>query len=189
MARRVVYEKEKIIEKAFKLLKKEGMEAITARKLGYYMKTSPAPIYHSFESMDELKAVLIQKAKNLFLEYIHEDRTGIVFLNIGLGFCIFAKEESNLFQNIFLNPNVERNIFDQFVELTQNEINKDPRFDKIEEKTKKALFFDCWIYAQGLATFVALHQLNASEEEIKEMLMRCPGYMIHSALGKKSKKS
>ena len=40
MARRVVYEKEKIIEKAFKLLKKEGMEAITARKLGYYMKTS-----------------------------------------------------------------------------------------------------------------------------------------------------
>lgn len=182
MARRVVYEKEKIIEKAFKLFKKEGMEAVTARKLAYYMKTSPAPIYHSFESMDELKAILLQKAKDLFLEYIHEDRTGIVFLNIGLGFCTFAKEESNLFQNVFLNPNVEKNIFDQFVELTQTEINKDPRFDNVEEKAKKALFFDCWVYAQGLATFVALGQLDATEEGLTEMLKRCPGHMIHSTL-------
>lgn len=182
VARKVVYEKEKIVEKAFKLLKKDGMEAITARKLATYMKTSPAPIYHSFSSMEELKAVLVQKAKDLFLEYIHKDRTGIVFLNIGLGFCIFAREESNLFQNIFLNPNLERNIFDQFVELTQNEINKDSRFDKVEEKAKKALFFDCWVYAQGLATFVALGQLDATDEELTEMLMRCPGHMIYNTL-------
>ena len=37
MARRVVFDREKIVEKAFKMLKKEGMEAITARKLGDYM--------------------------------------------------------------------------------------------------------------------------------------------------------
>ena len=30
MARKVVFDRERIIEKAFKMLKKEGMEAITA---------------------------------------------------------------------------------------------------------------------------------------------------------------
>lgn len=185
VSRKVVYEKEKIVEKAFKLLKKEGMEAITARKLGAYMKTSPAPIYHSFESMDELKLVLVQKAKELFLEYINKDRTGIHFLNIGLGFCIFAREERNLFKNIFLNSNVEKNILEQFVELTQSEINRDPRFLGVDEEVKSALIFDSWTYAQGLATFVALGHLKATDEQLTKLLMRCPAKMIYNTLGVK----
>lgn len=75
MARKVVFDRERIIEKAFKMLKKEGMEAITARKLGDYMNASPAPIYNSFRSMEELKEVLVEKAKALFLDYIQNNRT------------------------------------------------------------------------------------------------------------------
>src|SRR3712207_4590395 len=182
MARRVVLDREKIIEKAFKMLKKEGMEAITARKLGDYMKASPAPIYNSFRSMEELKEVLIQKAKALFLDYIQNNRTELPFLNMGLGFCIFAKEESNLFRNIFLNPNIEGNIIEQFREVSQQEITKDSRFDNISEEKKTELFFDCWTYAQGLASFIALGQIEATEAELIDMLLRGPGYLVHKKL-------
>src|SRR3712207_8033235 len=94
-------------------------------------------LYNSFRSMEELKEVLIQKAKALFLEYIQNNRTELPFLNMGLGFCIFAKEESNLFRNIFLNPNTEGNIIEQFREVSQQEIVKDGRFDSISERSEE----------------------------------------------------
>ncbi|AVQ17329.1 MULTISPECIES: TetR/AcrR family transcriptional regulator [Fusobacterium] len=182
MARKVVFDRERIIEKAFKMLKKEGMEAITARKLGDYMNASPAPIYNSFRSMEELKEVLVEKAKALFLDYIQNNRTELPFLNMGLGFCIFAKEESNLFRNIFLNPNIEGNIIEQFREISQQEIIKDSRFDNISEDRRTEIFFDCWTYAQGLASFIALGQIAATEAELIDMLLRGPGYLIHKKL-------
>ncbi|KDE66666.1 transcriptional regulator, partial [Fusobacterium necrophorum DJ-1] len=94
----------------------------------------------------------------------------------------FAKEESNLFRNIFLNPNTEENIIEQFREVSQQEIIKDSRFDNISEERRTELFFDCWTYAQGLASFIALGQIEATEAELIDILLRGPGYLVHKKL-------
>lgn len=187
MARKELFGKEKIIEKAFQLFKDEGMEEITARKLAAYMKSSPAPIYHSFDSMEELKKILLDKAKELFLEYIQEDRTGLIFLNIGLGFCTFAREERNLFKNIFLSPNKGKSIFEHFTQLSKEEIEKDSRFKKLNASVKDNLFFDCWTYVQGLASLICMKQITVDDEEIKKILMRAPAYLIYKRLEESQK--
>ena len=45
MPKKVIYTKEQIVEKAYELLKVEGLNSITARNLAKNLKTSPAPIY------------------------------------------------------------------------------------------------------------------------------------------------
>ena len=92
MPKKVLFSRELIIKKSFELFKEEGIEAISARHVGRILDASPAPIYKSIGSMEILKEELIGKAKNLFMEYLTKKRTGIKFLDIGMGIAIFARE-------------------------------------------------------------------------------------------------
>ena len=106
MPKKVLFSKELIIEKAFELFKEEGIESISARNVGKILDASPAPIYKSIGSMKNLKKELIKKAKDLFIEYLSKRRTGIKFLDIGMGISIFAREEKQLFLQVFSKDNI-----------------------------------------------------------------------------------
>ena len=75
MPKKVIYTREEIIEKAYEMLKSEGLNQITARTLAKKLKTSPAPIYGHFDSMEVLKDELVKKAREQFLNYIIKNYT------------------------------------------------------------------------------------------------------------------
>ncbi len=91
-------EKEKIIEKAFEILRKEGFRSITARNLAKELNTSTMPIYVHFKSINEVKFLLLKKAHQLLLEYQKKNWTEYPFMNTGVGYIMFAKEEKILFR-------------------------------------------------------------------------------------------
>ena len=107
MAKKVLFSKEIIVDRSFELFKEEGIEAISARNVAKMLDSSPAPIYKSIGSMRNLKKELIKRAKDLFIEYLTKKRTGIKFLDIGMGISIFAREEKQLFLQIFSKDNIE----------------------------------------------------------------------------------
>ncbi len=180
MPKKVIYTKEQIVEKAYELLKVEGLNSITARNLAKSLKTSPAPIYGYFSSMDLLKDELIKKAKEQFLTYVANPYTEMPFLNAGMGFVIFAREEKELFCSIFLMTSSYRDIITEFKELIFEEIDKDPRFININLDKKNWLFEKCWTYAHGFATLVSMgFHKDSSDENIKKNLLDLGIFFSH----------
>ncbi len=183
MPKKTVYSKEFIIEKSFELFKQYGVDYITARNVAHYLNCSPIPIYSSIGSMEDLKEELIKLTKNLFIDYISKKRTGVKFLDIGMGICIFSREEKKIFSDIFLREKSEKNLFDEFTRLIHNEIEKDNRFSSFEKNKKEEMFIDCWIFAYGLSTLIATGYIeNPSDEYIKQKLLNNPAKLLYRIL-------
>lgn len=64
------FTREEIIETAFQLARSDGLEKITARELGKRLGSSARPIFTVFESMEEVKAEVIARAKELYKQYV-----------------------------------------------------------------------------------------------------------------------
>ena len=69
MPPKVTFTKESIIEAAFELATEKGLKSISARLVAQKLKSSTAPVYSYFKSMDELKEVVRNKAIRQLLEY------------------------------------------------------------------------------------------------------------------------
>ena len=185
MPKKPIFTKEHIYKTAFELFKKEGLESISARNLAKKLKSSPAPIYSYYATIDDLKIELLDNAKKLFLEYIKQEPTDLIFLNIGFGICSFARDEKELFQTIFLKQSLckKNKLIREFRDLIREEMTEDHRFDIMDEKEKMDLYLDAWTYGHGLATLIATNYFEEiSDEEIRERLLAGAGTIIHKRL-------
>ncbi len=90
--------KEAMIEGAFRLVREQGQEALTARNLASFLGCSTQPIMYQFPNMDALKDLAYQKADTFHTEYI---LAGADLLEIGLRYIRFAEEEPHLFRFLF----------------------------------------------------------------------------------------
>jgi len=185
MPKKPIFTKEQVYKKAFEVFKVEGIDGISARNLAKSLGASPAPIYSFYSSIDNLKHELLDDAKKLFLEYVKKERTNSIFLNIGMGICIFAREEKELFQAIFLRESLgKRNeVIREFRDLIKEEMSKDSRFDNLDDEFKTNLYLDCWMYAHGFATLIATNYFeDASDEVIEKRLMEAAATMVYKRL-------
>lgn len=90
--------KEAMIEGAFRLVREQGYEALTARNLASFLGCSTQPIMYQFPNLDDLRDLTYQKADLFHTEYI---LTAGDLLEIGLRYVQFAKEEPLLFKFLF----------------------------------------------------------------------------------------
>ena len=188
MPKKVLFSKELILEKACELFKEEGIEYISSRNVGKILDASPAPIYKSIGSMRNLKKELIKKAKDLFIEYLVKKRTGIKFLDIGMGISIFAREEKQLFLQVFSKDNIEGSLIDEFLNLIREEIKKDERLIRIDKEKQEELLVSCWVFAHGLSTLIATGFFkNPTDEFIENTLRVAPAKLFYEYIRKYSK--
>lgn len=189
MGKKATYTSEMVISTSFELFKEYGIEYISARNVAKHLKSSPVPIYSTVGSMEKLKTELIIRAKDLFMEYINKNRTGLKFVDIGMGIVIFAREESKLFSNVFLKELSSTEIFDEFVNLIFREMHNDMRFAKLTNQDKKEIFMDCWTYVHGLATLVATKYINHPNDNfIKDSIMNNAAKRLYDFLEMKNNK-
>ncbi|MGL5088703.1 MAG: TetR/AcrR family transcriptional regulator [Cetobacterium sp.] len=183
MPKKAIFKKEQIHNKAFEMFEKYGLDEITARNLAKALNCSPAPIYSCYSSMDELKTELIEEAKKIFLQYVMEPETDMVFLNSGIGLCRFAKDEKQLFKSIFLRDNSYANLLKKFRDVMRIEMEKDERFNNLPIEFKYDLFLDCWLIGHGLATLIATDYFeNPTNEFIKEKLLNTGAVLLYKKL-------
>lgn len=172
MPKKVVFTRDDVVTKGFEMLKESGLNSITARNIAKSLKSSPAPIYSYYSSMDELKDELIEIAKEQFLVYLKKPYTDMVFLNVGMGIVVFAREEQELFDSIFLKNSSYKDLITEFKNIIYKELEDDSRFEGVSQEKKDWLLDKCWIFAHGLATLVSTNFLkNITDEYIKENLL------------------
>ena len=92
MVRKTQFSREDVVNAAFQVVKNEGIEQLSARKVAQELGSSTAPVYSNFENMEELETEVFAKAARLMLEYSTEAHTDNPFLNMGIGILKYAWE-------------------------------------------------------------------------------------------------
>lgn len=101
------FSEENIVNAAFSVVRENGMGALSTRLIAKTLNSSTMPIYSYMKSKKNLEDKLMDKALDLLNTYQLKKRTGDLFIDMGAGFVLFAKNEKNLFRFIYDERNVQ----------------------------------------------------------------------------------
>lgn len=174
MPTQIKISKEMILETAFEIVRKEGIDKLSNRELANQLKCSIRPIYYQFENVEELKKALYRKIEKYFYQFLLNHRIeGIPqYKQIGINYIKFAKKEKKLFQALFMSE----------VGLSLNDfVSKDGEdFQEIEKLIKistnlndenmKNFHTKMWIFCHGMATLVANNTVSLTDNQIQQLL-------------------
>jgi len=156
--------KEQIVDKAFSILRKEGFQGLTVRRLAGELGCSTQPIYYYFSNMEELKKELYVKAREFFVEYVRSIELPASkesqFLEAGVAYIKGAKQENQLFHFICLEHNYALEEIHDLMKGTHLSLKESD------------LFLNLWLYAHGIACIVANNDVPVNEDEVRTLLTR-----------------
>lgn len=195
MPRLAKFKKEEIINAAFMLVKEESFSMLTARNLAKRLNSSSKVIFGYFTSMDELKKEVINRAKELYGNYIKENikNSDRPFLGVGIGYIKFAADETSLFKLLFMSekqtfPDLDTLLIDldENYQLIVNSIKE--TFFITDTKKALDIYHGMWILAHGMATLIATNVYKFTKDEIVNLFDSCLfGYLSYDELMKKVK--
>lgn len=185
------FTKKEIAETALKIIKEEGVGALTARSLGARLGVSSRPIFTAYQNMDEVK----QGARAIALqdfEMFAGDFEGYTpaFKRVGMLMVSYAVHEPEMFKLLFMQEHKENRSFDDTMQdlgtiatVCTELVQKDYKLTEDEAKT---LFQQMWVHAYGLGVMCAMRVCDFSEDEISEMLGQVfAGFLMMLKSGKK----
>lgn len=183
------FSKEQITEAAFRILRENGPEGLTARALGAELGSSACPIFTAFENMEEVQQAAIAAAKALYKEYIEKGLSEtLAFKGVGTQYILFAVNEPKLFRLLFMSEqstipdfgSVLPLIDQSYAEILESIVKNYP----ISEAAAKRLYQHLWIYTHGIATLCATKMCRFTEKEISDLMTE-----VFTGLLKKIKES
>lgn len=170
MPPKVKTNKEAIVHAAFKVAEREGVSAITAQRVSKGLKTSVAPIFREFHSIEALRTATVEKIHLFHRDFIQNyPPAHSEFLTYGLAYIDFAKKYPYLFESIMLPSKTQ---MDERLTGTLNFVLDSAGSESglSLEKTKE-LFFHVWIYTHGVACLTYKGSLAITEEEERDLLV------------------
>ena len=168
--------KEMIVDAAFEIARKEGMENINARTVSEKLNCSTQPVMYHFATIEELKKTAYAKADRYHSEYLMnvESPQKGVMLGIGLNYIRFAMEEPHLFRFLF-----QSNFFTGTTLLEMIDAEElMPVLLAMQGAVGgsigqvKEIFLTVFLFAHGYASIIANNSLEYDEELIKAHLKR-----------------
>lgn len=172
MPARKKIEKENIIDTCLKITRKEGIDALNARKVAKALGCSTQPLFYYYENMDEIKNEVLQEISKLFNQALlksNYDRPA--YKDIGVNYIRFASNEPEFFKIMFQSK-MNKEMFD-FIDLTGSSLQI---FETISKQTglslenAKQFHLRMWLYVNGIASLVAHQTIEFSDDEIDYLL-------------------
>ena len=174
MPPKVKFSKEKIATVAFEMVRKHGIDFLSARSLAAELGSSTAPIFTSFQSIEEVQRSVIDMAKELYNSYINQALSSeLPFKESGMQYIRLAAEEPELFKLLFMRgseseqyshffPSGDENA-NAILDIITN--NHGISFDKA-----KKLYNHLSVYVHGIAVLFAQKQFVFTMDDVSEML-------------------
>lgn len=174
MPRKTKYYEKDILEAALDVVCRHGMKRLSTRSIAKKLNCSTMPVYSFMKSKKNLEEKIIQMAYERLYQYQTTSRTGDVFLDMGVGYVIFALREKQLFRCI--NDELHVATLEKYNEKHFDLlIQKLSEYEIVKEMSPEAVrkfFMQGWIYSHGLATLVNIGYYGELEEnEICELFI------------------
>ena len=95
--------REEIIQASVEIIRKQGIEFLSARNLGKKLNASPATIFTHFDTMEEVQEASISEVRKIYDQYVLRGLSTILsFKGYALEVIKFAKEEPFLFEILLM---------------------------------------------------------------------------------------
>lgn len=174
MPPKIQYSRERILDAAVELTRKNGFETLSARNLGAYLGCSSKPLFTAFKNMDEIEAEVIEKSREILADYLAPAFAGSEsFRRIGMQWVHFAKEEPNLYRLIFMTPGKESvltlsDITLHFTDLLENILNTVERDFGLTRDEAMIVYNRGLLIAHSIASLSITGAATFSDEEVLE---------------------
>lgn len=169
------YTREQIIDKAFEMTRKKGIDSVAARELGRQLGMSSSPIFTAFKNMEELQGEVRKKAMKEFESYVSDAMNYTpAFKYVGMRMIEFAMREPKLFQLLYMREHNSSQNFSMLVKELGDTVGvcidimqKD--YD-LSREDAELLFQQTWLHTFAICVLVAGKVCTLSMEEISKML-------------------
>lgn len=172
MAPKIKIAKADIITASLAIVRESGVEALNARSVAQKLNCSTQPIFSNYSTMEDLKADVMQSAKQIYQQFIErgmEDSTYPPYKASGIYYIKFAREEKELFKLLFMRDRSQE-------EIKQEREDISKLLHLISANTGMSLddafmfHIEMWTYAHGIATMIATSYLDWEWDMISMML-------------------
>ncbi len=170
----VKIQKEDILNAAFEIVRKQGIEKLNVREIAKKINCSVQPIYYQFKNFEELQKELYVKIEKYFYNFLmgHTNKEIPVYKQIGINYINFARKEGKLFKILFMTENSLT--LKEFVAKDGEDFSKLAKYINISTKLSdddlKEFHIKMWIFTHGIATLVASNTCNLTDEQISKLL-------------------
>ena len=163
------------MDEAFNIVRRHGLQSLSARKIAQRIGCSTQPVYSSFGSMKALKDAVENKAYRFFIDYLlREKLKDDPFLSMGLRYIQFAREEKALFRLYFLGSEMSLTI-DKIRSLSApllERMQQDASLENLSDEQLDRIGGDMWVYTHGLAALTFRSEDPDIETYVREKLSR-----------------
>ncbi|MGO9566695.1 MAG: TetR/AcrR family transcriptional regulator [Desulfomonilaceae bacterium] len=179
------FNKEDTVEAAFRIVRRQGWEKLSARSIASELGSSTMPVYSNLGSMGDLEETIIKKALDLQLSFQKTPRTGDPILDLGLGYVLFAKHERHLFKaiNDEKHGQLQVKLGEENFEFVVQTLSQDARAKGMSEDQLRVLVFFWWVFVHGLANMnnnLAVREFD--ETEIADCIRKAGGLIMRGFL-------
>ena len=174
MPTKIKISKDMILDAAFEIVRKDGMEKLSNRELASKLKCSIRPIYYQFENVEEMQKELYLKIEQYFYKFILDNMVKEIpkYKQVGINYIKFAKKEKKLFQTLFMSDTgLSPDAFVTKAGEDYKEIEKLVRIStNLKDDDIKDFHTKMWIFCHGIATLVANGTVKLTDNQIQELL-------------------
>ena len=180
MARKKEIDKQRILDAAYKLAVRGGIESLTARNIATAVNCSTQPIYLEFENMQDLRnQVLARISDELKSNTLQQNFTGEPLIDLDLSYLYFAKEHVDLFRAMFVDGKFgNQMIVDTLMGLGIEKFKQQFDAEQYSDERLKHIVIANWIAATGLATLLINKMANFTQAQMVSVLKA----QIHDAM-------
>lgn len=180
MARKKEIDKQRILDAAYKLAVRGGIESLTARNIAKAVNCSTQPIYLEFENMQDLRnQVLARISDELKSNTLQQNFTGEPLIDLDLSYLYFAKEHVDLFRAMFVDGKFgNQMIVDTLMGLGIEKFKQQFDAEQYYDERLKHIVIANWIAATGLATLLINKMANFTQAQMVSVLKA----QIHDAM-------
>ena len=171
MPAKKLIEKKEILAAAVRIVRNRGMSALNVRDIAKECKCSTQPIYHAFDSIEQLKAAVVEEIIKICSDFMQREidkKEYPEYKAFGMGYIRFAKEEKEFFKYLFMRDRTNEEGSPQFglddairMIMKEHGLNKD-------ESVK--LHLEMWLFVHGIATMFATNFLDWEWQTVDCML-------------------
>ena len=168
------FSREMILDAGLKIVREQGWEQLSARAIANVLQCSTRPVYSSFSSMQEIKDLLGRQVNEMLVDYQFRANTGKPFLDMGVGYVLFARDEPELFRLFYL-PHICSFDMEREMRITAkarllDKMKDDPEVPKLNDERTAKLLLNLKIFTHGLACYITAGTYEFGEEEIVSLI-------------------
>lgn len=173
MAPRNKYTRNEMVEAAVRVVRKKGIDALTAKALASELGVSTQPVFTCFHTIDEARREVRAAAEQIYDSYISEGlQMQPPFFGVGMQYIRFSREEPELYRLMFLTASDDgKNSFMNALGHSQDLVRESLMTTyHMDAPTADRYFRDLWLVVHGLATLIVSGECSYSEQEIGRIL-------------------